>query len=1139
MSKQMLELCNNGKFAEGLRLATRTLTIYSKILGPHHPNTLTALQSIGAIYHAMGQHSKALAVFQKKLAATTRAFGPRHPNTLKDSDSVAAAYSKMGQSAKALALFQKNLKTRTAVLGAQHPDTADNMTKIGKTYRLMGKYEAALPLCVRSLAINKKARGLQHPSTLDAQDSLAATYQSLGQYAKALPLCQQSVDTARKLYGANDRQVAPRLQALAATYQSLAQYDKALPIYKQSLEISLKSHGPQHPSTGDTYSSIASLHQRMGDYDKALPLYQKALDIYLKNFGVQHLRTAAGYNNIAAISQNTGDYPKALEYYKKCLAILRKISGPQHASTAASIANLGLLYKNMGDYPKALGLLQESLKIRKTALGPRHPDVAHSLDNLSGVYISMGDYTKALPILLECVEIHKKTRGQQNSRTARAVANLADLYRQMGQHEKALPLLLQSLKIQQKTLGAQHPSLAASLSTLAILYKATGDRTKAIELAKQSLEIRKKAFGVENQTTAISMELLAVLYHETGDLEKAMSLHQQCLRIRRKTLGRRHPVMGSNLNNLALLYCKTKDFDKAEPLAREAIAIAHEDLELASAVQSERQQLAMSALLRRRLNTYVFLAIESERFAEYAFSNVLQWKGTVLKRQRATRALAGRPDLAKLFKERQSVASKLAKLAYSTPKPSQRASAQLMRTKLSDRLEQIQAELSAKSAPFRKSQQKVTVAALRKALPTGAVLIDFLECRLATKHSKASKNSKDTYMRWLAAFIVRSDRPVELVSLGDARGIDTEIQIWRKGFGLTRESRAAGLMLRKRIWAPLEQRIKGAKLVLVSPDGALGTLPLSALPGNQPGSYVLEQWPICVIPAPQLLVGSSGGSTSKRQANKMLLIGGVDYNAPPTENAKTPATKSTGKMRYSPLPGAKAEMLGIEKIYRSYHKTDRITALAAANATEKRFRSEAPGCSYLHLATHGFFASPEIKSILIPQDDMGSNASDFSSLKLSGVHPGLLSGLALTGANRPDAKGDDGVLTTEEVGAMNLSQTDLVVLSACDTGLGQVAGGEGLLGLQRAFQAAGVRSVVAGMWKVHDYATMLLMQRFYRNMWEKKMGKLDALREAQLWMLREGSAHGRKPTPTNAKTAKPTRLPPFFWGAFVLSGDWR
>jgi CHAT domain-containing protein len=162
---------------------------------------------------------------------------------------------------------------------------------------------------------------------------------------------------------------------------------------------------------------------------------------------------------------------------------------------------------------------------------------------------------------------------------------------------------------------------------------------------------------------------------------------------------------------------------------------------------------------------------------------------------------------------------------------------------------------------------------------------------------------------------------------------------------------------------------------------------------------------------------------------------------------------------------------------------------------------------------------------------------------VGGYHPGLLSGLVLAGANRPTAT-DDGILTAEEVSTLDLSRVELAVLSACETGLGQIAGGEGLLGLQRAFQTAGARTVIASMWQVDDAATRAIMERFYANLWTGRMGKLAALREAQLWMLREGQQvlereaerRGLKlsgPSPSGAGRS------PYYWGAFVLSGDWR
>jgi CHAT domain-containing protein len=174
---------------------------------------------------------------------------------------------------------------------------------------------------------------------------------------------------------------------------------------------------------------------------------------------------------------------------------------------------------------------------------------------------------------------------------------------------------------------------------------------------------------------------------------------------------------------------------------------------------------------------------------------------------------------------------------------------------------------------------------------------------------------------------------------------------------------------------------------------------------------------------------------------------------------------------------------------------------------------------------------------------------DRARLELSEYHPGLLSGIVLTGANQSPADGkDDGILTALEVGEMDLSRVDLVTLSACETGLGPTAGGEGLLGLQRAFQTAGARTTVASLWRVSDKATQTLMSRFYANLWSKKMPKLEALRQAQLAILRGDAnrdvelasrATRRGTALLDYTTDDRKRLPPFYWAAFILSGDWR
>ena len=191
---------------------------------------------------------------------------------------------------------------------------------------------------------------------------------------------------------------------------------------------------------------------------------------------------------------------------------------------------------------------------------------------------------------------------------------------------------------------------------------------------------------------------------------------------------------------------------------------------------------------------------------------------------------------------------------------------------------------------------------------------------------------------------------------------------------------------------------------------------------------------------------------------------------------------------------------------------------------------------YAHLATHGFFAPAELKSAL-----GGSERCEdlFGKGGVQGWHPLLLSGIVLAGANKDPKPGEeDGILTALEVSEMDLSRLELAVLSACETGLGKTAGGEGVLGLQRAFQVAGARSVVASLWQVDDKATQELMGAFYKAYWDRKkvVSRVEALRQAQLSMLREGYKRGilRRIDKDEDK-----RAPPLFWAAFVLSGDWR
>jgi CHAT domain-containing protein len=255
-------------------------------------------------------------------------------------------------------------------------------------------------------------------------------------------------------------------------------------------------------------------------------------------------------------------------------------------------------------------------------------------------------------------------------------------------------------------------------------------------------------------------------------------------------------------------------------------------------------------------------------------------------------------------------------------------------------------------------------------------------------------------------------------------------------------------------------------------------------------------------------------------------------------------------MKFRPLAGTRREITLVRDHFTAAYPDGPVTTLRGSEATEQAFRKSLTRPRFVHLATHGFFLPPEMATRNSGNVD---NQNYWSSTPqgLSRIHPGLLSGITFAGANRqPTPDRDDGILTAVEAQQLDLAGTDLVVLSACETALGTSTHGEGLMGLQRAFQIAGARSLASSLWQVDDDATAALMNEFYLNLWERKLPKLDALRQAQLAILRrydpgrlqqgrvqEVEAKNVRPKPGSPATP-PRRAHPYFWAGFTLSGDW-
>lgn len=848
--------------------------------------------------------------------------------------------------------------------------------------------------------------------------------------------------------------------------------------------------------------------------------------------------------------------PKA----QQALEIRKRIVGKQHTLYAASMNYLGLQYHLSGDLVRAEPLYLEARDVIRKVVGEEHPGYAQTVHNLAGFYESMGDVARARPLYVEACAIKKRTLGPNHQGYAESLLAMATFEYTRGGIAGAESAAIEARDIFQRTLSTSSPEYAQAQFFLGMLCCERGELEKAEPLLNEALKIRKTALGEKDYQYAQVVGGLGDVFYLRGKYDESEALYRQAVALCKEALGTRHPGYATALNRLAFLYSMRGEPDKAEPLYREMLVISRESLEATSVLQSERQQLAMGQGLRYQLDNYVSLGVNAGRYAREVFANVLTWKGATLVRQRGMRLAAEDPTIAATFARLQQTVGSLSSLSRAYPeKEEERGDWRVRIAALSAEKEKLEAELSAKSAAFRQATKEVTLDDLLAALPQDAVLVDFFEYRRATTPSEA--RTRPTFERQWVAFVVRhADEPadqVAMIPLGPSAPVGAAVDTWRKTFGMDPDAARAGEQLRTILWEPILKSIAGAKTVLVSTDGALGRLPLGALPGREPGKYLLEEHRLAMLPVPQLLPTLVNAEGKRKVSHELLLLGDVDYDAAgevgdgpakkkqprrPGENRAAGEYRSPADDRlFDPLANTAGEIAAIQTLYGNLFETkpDDPRALVQRQAGEAQFRELAPRYRHLHLATHGFFAGAEHASALQAQaagTDRGRAVPASRDTPLVGNNPGLLSGLALAGANRePTSAADDGILTAQEIAVLDLSGVDTVVLSACDTGLGETAGGEGLLGVQRAFQVAGARTTVASFWKVDDLVTRLLMERFYRNLWDKEMTRLDALREAQLYVL----DHPEALRGGDATRETDERTSPRLWGAFSLSGDWR
>jgi len=953
-----------------------------------------------------------------------------------------------------------------------------------------------------------------------------------GRYDEAIPLTQRALAILEKNLGPEHPAVAVSLNNLAALYTNKGDYARAEPLLERALAIQEKALGQEHPTVATSLDNLAVLYNNKGDYARAEPLFERALAIREKTFGLEHPDLANSLNNLGMLYLSKADYARAEPLLKRALAIQEKILGAEHRDLAQSLNNLGGLYDERGDYARAEPLYERALAIREKVFGPEHPDVAESLHNLAGLYREKGDYARAEPLYERALAIWEKSLGPGHPRVANSLNNLALLYDAKGDYARAELFFERALAIRGAALGPENSDFAESINNLAALYHERGDYARAEPLYERALAIGGEVFGPEHPDVAESLNNLAVLYSDKGDYARAEPLYERALAIREKVLGPEHPRVALSLMNLALLYHAQGDLQQTMAFLRRALEIEEKQISLILPTGSEDQARAFMATLSG--STDLVLSLQRLRPEEpstthLALTTVLRRKGRVLDvisgSLEALREQAGpeeRATLDALLSRRDALARRVLRGPGEVPLAEHRKALEALRGEV----EAIERDAYRRGGVLRAVATPVQLEDVQARIPARAALVEMVA--YATLGSARAPGTSIWGARRFAAFVLRREGPPRWVPLGEAGPTLERVS------GLRQALQSQGLppaLLRRharavydRLFAPIAPLLEGVEMLLLAPEGPLNLIPFGALV-DASDRYLIERFTLTYLTSGRDLLRLA---TPRSSRSTSLVVAAPDYDAPlrvasakaqgDDEPAAAQRSSEFAAFHFQPLPGTSKEAEAVEKALG-------VPALTGVRATEAALKG-ARGPRVLHVATHGFFLpdqAPEPRSpsgIRAQPPGPGASASALGLPPPTGENPLLRSGLALAGANRLESGAQDGILTALEMATLDLWGTKLVVLSACETGLGEVAVGEGVYGLRRALVIAGAEAQLMSLWRVDDAATRELMAAYYQRLVAGE-GRAEALRRVQLEML-----------------ANPARRRPLYWASFIPIGAW-
>ncbi len=860
------------------------------------------------------------------------------------------------------------------------------------------------------------------------------------------------------------------LQELGAMYEFFGELERAVQSFEQAHQVIEGNHATNALLNANSLSDLGRMYIKLGQPDKAFTFIQHSDDLYVKNSLTGNLEYLENLEHLGIVYEYLGKYGESERVLLKTLDLKKKRKGIDQGLVLETLNDLGILYIDLGNFDKAGIYLEEAFTLSKQIFGGRHPNYATAANNLAGYYNDKGDLDKAFALYKESAEIFKANYGEYYPKYATSLNNMGGIARVQKKYDEAKKYYEEAMRIDKVVLGEGHPDYATLLNNMAVLYSNTGDHVKA------------------------------------------ESLYLQALNLRKTSLGENHPSYARSLENLGLYYITHNDLKKSEQFFKEAIKIQVSQVAKIFPALSELEREVFYGTVREDVERFNTIALklmkESPSIIGDLYDNQLATKSIIFyasDKVRKNVLASGDDQLIQDFILWKTLKSRLAKFY-------QVGSAKLKEMNISvealeNNINDLEKKLAYQSSYFQTADTKeYTWADIRRNLKEGEAAVEIVRFR----EFKSLYGEKDALVYGFsdhiqyAALIIKQDSYTnpELILLDNGNQLEKQ---YYSAFVNSLKFNVVDNETYAQFWAKIQDHLGGIKKIYFSPDGVYNKFNPEALyiPGQK--KFLADLLDVNFVTSTKDVIEFS--RNDKNPVKNVVLIGNPDYGTIPTALASN--SKTSFVNMFEPLPGTMVEINTINEMMKEAGWNSKIDSDKAAKEEKVKALSSP---KILHISTHGYFLdNPPFVS---------------EGVKATAENPLFKSGLVLADANNffvdyvngkdADLDSEDGILTAYEAMNLTLDNTDLVVLSACETGLGEVMNGEGVYGLQRAFKVAGAKNLILSLNKVNDEVTKDLMIAFYKY-YISSNNIRESFRKAQLDIRTKYNN-------------------PYFWGSFILIG---